>query len=53
MVSGMLTVLYVFIYVLLALNEFAYLAGNIGLFIGLAAIMYLSAKTNLFGKSNI
>jgi inner membrane protein len=53
MVSSMLTALYVFIYILLALNEFAYLAGNIGLFIALAAIMYLSAKTDLFGKSNI
>lgn len=53
MVSGMLTALYVFIYILLALNEFAYLAGNIGLFIALAAIMFLSAKTNLFGKSSI
>ncbi len=52
-VSGMLTVLYVFIYILLALNEFAYLAGNIGLFIARAAIMWLSAKTNLFRKSGI
>lgn len=53
MVSAMLTALYVFIYILLSLNEFAYLAGNIGLFIALAAIMYLSAKTDLFGKSSI
>ena len=52
-VSGMLTALYVFIYILLALNEFAYLAGNIGLFIALAAIMWLSAKTNLFRKSEL
>ncbi len=52
-VGGMLTALYVFIYILLALNEFAYLAGNIGLFIALAAIMWLSAKTNLFRKSGI
>jgi len=53
MVGGMLFLLYIFIYILLTLNEFAYLAGNIGLFVALAAIMLLSAKTNLFRKSSI
>ena len=52
-VGGLLTVLYLFIYILLALKEFSYLAGNIGLFIALAAIMRLSAKTDLFRKSQI
>ena len=52
-IGGMLTVLYVFIYVLLALKEFSFLAGNIGLFIALAAIMRLSSKTDLFRKSEI
>lgn len=37
----------------LSLNEFAYLTGNIGLFIALGAIMWLSAKTDLFRKSGI
>jgi len=50
---GMLTVLYIFIFILLALKEFSYLAGNIGLFVALAAIMRLSAKTNLFRRSQI
>lgn len=53
LISGMLTLLYVFIYILLSLNKFAYLAGNIGLFAALAAIMWLSAKTNLFRKTGI
>ena len=53
MVGGMLTLLYIFIYILLSLNEFAYLAGNIGLFAALAAIMLLSARTNLFRKTGI
>ncbi|MDT8400512.1 MAG: cell envelope integrity protein CreD [Bacteroidales bacterium] len=53
LVGGMLTLLYIFIYILLSINEFAYLAGNIGLFIALGAIMWLSAKTDLFRKSGI
>jgi len=52
-VSGMLTVLYIFIFILLVLNQFSYLAGNIGLFVALAAIMRLSTKTDLFRKSQI
>ncbi|MEA1887313.1 MAG: cell envelope integrity protein CreD [Bacteroidota bacterium] len=53
LIGGMLTLLYGFIYILLSLNEFAYLAGNIGLFIALGAIMWLSAKTDLFRKTGI
>ncbi len=52
-VFGMLTALYVFMYILLALNELAYLAGNIGLYVALAAIMWLATKTDLFRKSGI
>ncbi|MCF8222915.1 MAG: cell envelope integrity protein CreD [Bacteroidales bacterium] len=52
-ISGMLTLLYAFIYILLALNEFAYLAGNIGLFVGLAVLMWMSSRMNLFGRSSI
>jgi inner membrane protein len=47
-VLGMLSVLYVFIYVLLTLNDYAYLAGNIGLFILLAIIMRLAARMKIF-----
>ena len=43
-VFGMLSVLYSFIFVLLTLNDYAYLAGNIGLFILLSVVMILSAK---------
>ena len=53
MIGGMLILLYAFIYILLSLNEFAYLAGNIGLFISLAVIMWLSAKTDLFKRTGI
>jgi inner membrane protein len=53
MIGGMLILLYAFIYILLSLNEFAYLAGNIGLFISLAVIMWLSAKTDLFRRTGI
>jgi inner membrane protein len=47
-ISGMLILLYTFIYILLTLNDFAYLAGNIGLFVLLAVTMILSVKLNLF-----
>jgi inner membrane protein len=47
-ISGLLTILYVFIFVLLALKDYAFLAGNIGLFVLLAALMMFSAKYRLF-----
>ena len=47
-VSGLLVILYSFIFILLSLNDYAYLAGNIGLFIVLAIIMRLAGKMNLF-----
>ena len=46
-VFGMLVILYSFIFVLLTLNDYAYLAGNIGLFILLAIIMRLAVKLRL------
>ena len=52
-VGGMLSALYLFLFVLLALNEYAYLAGNIGLFIGLAVTMWLSSKTSLFRSNSL
>jgi inner membrane protein len=50
MVSGMITVLYIFIFVLLALKDYAYLAGNIGLFILLAVLMMLTSRLRLFSE---
>lgn len=46
----MLLVLYSFIFVLLTLNDYAYLAGNIGLFLLLAVIMRLAGSLDLFRK---
>jgi inner membrane protein len=50
LISGLLVLLYSFIFVLLTLNDYAYLAGNIGLFILLAVTMRLSVKLNLFER---
>ena len=47
-IAGMLFLLYSFIFVLLTLNDFAYLAGNIGLFVLLAATMMISSRLDLF-----
>jgi inner membrane protein len=52
-VFGMLVILYTFIFVLLTLNDYAYLAGNIGLFLLLAIIMRLAVKLNLFHLKEI
>jgi len=49
-VFGMLMLLYTFIFILLTLNDYAYLAGNIGLFLLLAVIMRLAGKLNLSQK---
>lgn len=48
LISGLLVFLYSFIFILLTLNDYAYLAGNIGLFVLLAITMILSVKLNLF-----
>jgi len=47
-VFGMLVMLYTFIYILLTLNDYAYLAGNIGLFVLLAIVMSLAARMKIF-----
>ncbi|WP_295727939.1 cell envelope integrity protein CreD [uncultured Muribaculum sp.] len=49
-IGALLTIIYVFIYVLLCLETYALLTGSIGLFIALAAIMYASLKVN--GKNH-
>jgi inner membrane protein len=51
-VAAMLAGLYVFIYVLLTLNDYAYLAGNIGLFVLLAIIMFLAGKMKIFKRND-
>ena len=48
LISGLLTGLYVFIFFLLAMKDYAFLVGNIGLFVLLAALMMVSAKYKLF-----
>ncbi len=48
LISGLLTVLYVFIFFLLAMKDYAFLVGNIGLFLMLAVLMIVSAKYRLF-----
>jgi inner membrane protein len=49
-VFSLLVLLYSFIFVLLSLNDYAYLAGNAGLFILLAVIMRFAAKMEIFKK---
>jgi len=50
LISGLLTTLYLFIFVLLALKDYAYLGGNIGLFIILAVLMMVSSRYKLFSE---
>jgi inner membrane protein len=52
-VFGMLVILYSFIFILLTLNDYAYLAGNIGLFLLLAVIMRLAGNLELFKKATL
>ena len=52
-VGAILSVLYAFIFILLAMKEFSYLAGNIGLFAALAAIMWFASKTDYLTKSSV
>jgi inner membrane protein len=52
LIGSLLVFLYTFIYILLTLNDYAYLAGNIGLFVLLAITMKLSLKLNGFNKDS-
>lgn len=49
--STILGGLYLYIYILLQMEEFALLVGSIGLFIALATTMYLSRNMNWYGTS--
>jgi inner membrane protein len=53
LIAGMLIFLYSFIFILLTLNDYAYLAGNVGLFFLLAMTMAISTKLRLFNGSHI
>lgn len=48
LLAGLLIFLYSFIFILLTLNDYAYLAGNIGLFVLLSVTMMISSKLKLF-----
>jgi len=48
LISGLLTALYLFIFFLLAMKDYAFLVGNIGLFVLLAVLMIISARYKLF-----
>jgi inner membrane protein len=50
LIAGMLVFLYLFIFILLTLNDYAYLAGNIGLFFFLAVTMAVSTRLGLFNN---
>ena len=46
--GAFLTTLYLFLFTVLQLEDFALLFGSIGLFIALAAVMYLSRKVDWY-----
>jgi inner membrane protein len=52
LISVLLLLLYTFIFILLSLNDYAYLAGNIGLFILLAVTMKISLKLRAESEVN-
>lgn len=57
LITGMLAVFYGFMYVILQLQDYSLLLGNIALFIILAAVMFFTRKINWFdvfsSKSNV
>ena len=48
--SGLLGILYLYIFVLIQLETFALLAGSLGLLIILAMVMYFSKKIDWFNE---
>jgi len=56
-ITGMLMMFYGFMYVILQLQDYSLLIGNIALFVILAAIMFFTRKINWFeifsNKSNV
>lgn len=49
LISGILTVLYTFIFVIIQLQDYALLIGSIGIFIILGLVMYFSRKIDWYG----
>ena len=47
---GLLSVLYVYVFILIQLETFALLAGSLGLFVILAMVMYFSKKIDWFNE---
>lgn len=52
-IGGLLTVFYLFVYILLQLEDFALLLGSIALFIILGVIMYVSRKIDWYGAGKM
>lgn len=52
LMSGILTILYLFIYVIIQLEDYALLMGSIGLFIILSLVMYFSRKIDWYQINN-
>jgi inner membrane protein len=52
LIFSLLSIISSFLFIILNLNDYAFLAGNIGLFIILAIIMRASGKVNLEEKEN-
>jgi inner membrane protein len=48
LLSGILTILYVFIFILLQLEDYALLIGSIGIFVITATVMYISRKIDWY-----
>ena len=51
MVGGILAVLYAYLYIVLQLEDYALLMGSVGLFLVLAAVMYLTRKIDWYGAA--
>lgn len=49
--GGLLGILYIYLYILLNMEDYALLAGTLGLFAALAAIMYVTRGINWYGNS--
>ena len=49
MVGGILAILYIYLYILLQLEDYALLMGSVGLFCVLGIIMYLTRKIDWYG----
>lgn len=53
MVGGILTLLYLYLYILLQLEDYALLLGSIGLFFVLALVMYMTRHLDWYDTSGV